>query len=86
MIERLVIVELVDGIADTRIVHHPATVKRFGGEGQIECRFDNRTFPPVHWPSACGQVPKGSVYNHAGMLEDAPICVDCQVAMRVGEA
>ncbi len=83
MTETLVIVNIVDGIADTSIVHQPATQERYGGEGQSHTTFNQHAFPPRTWPSACGQVEHGFVYSHAGLLEDAPTCFDCQVAMLV---
>ncbi len=80
MTEQLVILNIVDGIADTHHVHIPAVSKRFGHLGQIELLFDNRNFPPAHWPSLCGTIPAGWVYAHAGLLEDAPVCPACRLA------
>ncbi len=77
--DRLVIVAIVDGHADTRVVHLPAAEMTFGGHDQIVLTFASRRFPPRTWPSTCGKVTHGYVYNHGGLLEDAPVCGACQV-------
>ncbi len=77
--DRLVVVEIVDGYADTSLVHLPAAEKTFGGHDQIVLTFASRRFSPRTWPSACGQVTHGYVYNHGGLLEDAPVCGACHV-------
>jgi hypothetical protein len=73
--EELVIVEIVDGVANTRLVHLPATRCNKGG-----FRFDSYDFPPTRWPAACG-VGSGSVYVRAGFLEDAVVCADCEATV-----
>ncbi len=78
--DRLVVVELVDGYADTSLVHLPAAETTYGGHDQIVLTFASRRFSPRTWPSACGKVTHGYVYNHGGLLEDAPICRKCQAA------
>jgi len=70
--EQLVIVDITDGIANTSLVHLPATRCNKGG-----FRFDSYDFPPATWPAACGN-GSGAVYVRAGVLEDAGICPDCE--------
>jgi hypothetical protein len=84
--EHLVIVGLVDGYADTSIVHQPAPLKKCGGHGQISFKFAHNNSIPRTWPSLCGHVTHGWVYNHGGVLQDAPMCWDCRIAKLVGEA
>jgi hypothetical protein len=71
--EQHVIVEIVDEVADTSLVHLP--LAQTGG-----FRFDRYDFPPATWSSACGRVRSGSVYVRGGMLEGAPVCPDCEAA------
>jgi hypothetical protein len=70
--EDLVIVEIVDGVANTTLVHLPATRCSKGG-----FRFDSYDFPPTRWPAACG-VGSGSVYVRAGEFAESAICPDCE--------
>jgi len=63
--EELVVVEIVDHLADTSVVHLPVYPRRFKA-------FD---FPPSTWVSKCGV--HGSVYAHAGEFTDAPVCLEC---------
>lgn len=72
--EELVIVDIVDGIANTQTVHLPQR-KPIGG-----ISFDAFDFPPNTWPPACGAFRSGSVYVHAGMLENAVVCSACEAA------
>ncbi len=76
--DSLVVVEIVDGYADTSLVHLPAAEKSFGGHDQIVFRFADLKWAPRSWPSRCGIV--GDVYNHGGILEGAPVCGACQAA------
>ncbi len=83
MTDHLVVVQITDGTADTSLVHQPAPSKQQGFNGNVTIRLDTHTFPPRTWPSACGQVQHGYVYNHAGLLQDAPVCVDCDIAILI---
>ena len=74
--EELVIVEINDGVANTALVHLPATRCNKGG-----FRFDSYDFPPSTWPPACGLLPSGWVYVRAGLLENARICRECEVCV-----
>ena len=67
-IEELVVVEIVDHLADTTVVHLPVYPRRFRA----------LDFPPATWTGKCGVA--GYVYVHAGELEDAPVCPLCQAA------
>lgn len=71
--EELIVVDIIDGLANTTTVHLPQR-KPIGG-----IRFDAFDFPPATWPAACGH-GSGSVYVRAGMLEDAVICSACEAA------
>jgi len=66
--EELVVVEIVDGLADTKVVHLPVYPRRFKA----------LDFPPTSWVSMCGVA--GWVYVHAGELGDVPVCPLCQAA------
>jgi len=72
--ERLIIVDITDGQANTRLVHLPAERTNRGG-----FRFDSFDFPPATWPTACGN-GSGAVYVHTGPFEDALICRECRLA------
>ncbi len=74
--ENLVVVDMTDGNADTTTVHLPAT----RGRDRSGKHFTDYDFAPTTWSSMCGQVERGGVYNHAGILEHAPLCFDCRVA------
>ena len=63
--EELVVVEIVDHLADTTVVHLPVYPRRFKA----------LDFPPATWTGKCGVA--GYVYVHAGELEDAPVCLEC---------
>jgi hypothetical protein len=63
--EQLVVVEIVDGTADQTVVHQPIHPRKFAA-------YD---FPPATWAGKCGVA--GSVYRHAGMFEDVPVCAVC---------
>ncbi len=78
--DRLVVVPIVDGVADTSVVHLPAAERGCGGHGQIVIRLQDLKWAPRTWPSRCGTVSAGAVYNHGGLLEDAPVCGACQAA------
>jgi len=67
-LEQLVVVEIVDGVADQTIVHLPRHPNR----------FDALEWPPVTWPPACLSFRSGGVYAHAGMVADAPVCGLCE--------
>lgn len=74
--ERHIIVEIIDGLADTTVVHLPASRSNVAGRGgQSFLEYD---FAPSHWISVCGV--RGSVYVHAGMLENAVVCSACEAA------
>ncbi len=75
--DRLVVVPIIDGYADTRVVHLPAYERGCGGHGQIVIRFCDLKWAPRTWPSLCGVVEAGAVYNHGGLLEAIPICGAC---------
>lgn len=64
--EELVVVEIVDGLADTSVVHQPVYPNRFNA----------LDFPPTTWRSKCGV--DGWVYAHAGELVDVPVCAACE--------
>ena len=70
--EELIVVEIVDDIANTRLVHLPATRCNKGG-----FRFDSYDFPPATWPAACGN-GSGSIYVRAGEFAESVICPDCE--------
>lgn len=71
-----IVVEIVDGMADTATVHLPAARSCIGGRGgQTFLEYD---FPPATWLSVCGV--RGSVYIRAGLLSDAPLCLACEAA------
>lgn len=78
--EELIVVEIVDGIAQTDVVHLPARRALAAGRGGPT--FDRFDFPPDPWPSACREVPAGAVYVRAGVLASAPICPGCAEATR----
>ena len=73
--EQLVVVEIIDGVADTTLVHLPAVQCHGGG-----LKFHSFDFPPATWPPACQQIRSGAVYVRAGMLADAVVCPDCEAA------
>lgn len=76
--EEYVVVEIVDGRIRAGFVHLPARRAVAAGRGgPLFSRYD---FPPSTWPSACRQVESGAVYVRAGVLENAPICPDCEAA------
>jgi len=70
------IVEIVDGVADTSLVHLPAAVSKRGA-----FRFDSYDFPPATWPSSCRKIRSGAVYVRAGMLANATVCPDCEARL-----
>lgn len=74
--DELIILQLVDGTADTTVAHLPAAT-RGGQESQI--RWADYDAPPVTWQSACRQII-GPVYNRGGVLEHIDICPDCEEA------
>lgn len=73
-VEELIVVEIINGIADTSLVHRPA---RNSGPGRGGSRFDQFDFAPSRWPSACRRLASGSVYARAGEFADAPVCPEC---------
>lgn len=74
--EQHIVVEIIDDLADTTIVHLPAARSNIAGRGrQTFLEYD---FAPAHWISVCGV--RGSVYVRAGMLADAPVCLECEAA------
>lgn len=76
--EPLVVVEVLDGHADTTIVHLPALrAVESGAGGPLFTRYE---WPPAVWPSACRRVRAGSVYVHGGVLAGVPVCADCEAA------
>lgn len=68
------IVKITGGVADQTVVHLPA--RAAGG-----FTFARYTFPPATWPSACRRVASGSVYVHAGLLADVPVCRACEATL-----
>lgn len=76
--EEYVVVEIVNGRVRAGLVHLPA--RRAVAAGRGGPLFSRYEFPPATWPSACRQVVAGAVYVRAGVLEDAPICPDCEAA------
>jgi hypothetical protein len=77
-LEELVVVNIVDGVADTTLVHLPAHRRCVGGAGGPT--FDRFEFSPAVWPSAGRLVDNGFVYVRAGLLEGAPVCAVCEGA------
>ena len=73
--ERLIIVDITNGKANTTRVHLPATRSNKGG-----FRFDTYQFPPATWPAACGN-GSGHVYVHTGPFEHALVCRECRLAI-----
>lgn len=69
--EQLVVAAVVDGVAETGTVHLPAP------HGRNRRPFNGDAFPPASWPSACGSVDDGHVYNLAG-LRGAQVCQACE--------
>lgn len=52
----------------------------FGGRRQTEnfaVRME-RSFPAPWWPSACGEVERGAIYNRAASIAEAPLCLLCE--------
>lgn len=65
---------IVDRDTDTeRLAHRPAAEYAMKQFPDI-----TRAFAPASWPSACGQVQRGLVFLHAGMLANLPDCPACQ--------
>lgn len=83
-----VIAALVHGLVDTSLLHRPALEREWtSGFGRVQAEsLDDRMERmsiPSSWPSACGLVERGSIYNYAGPLAGLPICPDC-VAVLAG--
>ncbi len=83
MVDNLIVLDLNDGKADTSIAHLPAP-ERWHGRGGPRVRFDDYEFAPATWSSICGI--NGPIYNHAGILEQTPICVDCRITQIIWSA
>src|SRR4029079_18387975 len=84
-----IVVAIVDGLVDAALVHRPAPERSWSsGFGRIhtetlEGRME-RVSVPASWPSACGVLEHGWVYNYAGPLAALPMCPDC-LAVLAGE-
>lgn len=84
-----IVVAIVDGLVDVSLVHRPAPERSWtSGFGRVQIEsFDSRMEGmsiPVAWPSACGVVERGSVYNYAGSFAGVSMCPDC-AAVLAGE-
>ena len=83
-----IVVAIVDGLVDVSVVHRPAEARSWKsgyGREQTEsfaARMEHG-FPPPGWPSACGVLERGSIYNRGGCLAGLPVCPDC-VAVLAG--
>ena len=73
-----IVLEIVDGSADTSIAHIPAARRELGKGGAVVIAFADYDAPPSSWQSACGI--DGWVYNRGGPLANITICHDCAEA------
>lgn len=83
------VVAIVGELAVLSVVHRPAAERSWkSGLGRVQREdFAERmahSFPPSAWPSACGEVARGSIYNRGGSIAAAPLCARC-VAVLAGE-
>jgi hypothetical protein len=75
--EQLVVVEIVDGMADESLVHLPA----YRSNSERGSRFVDYDFPPSVWPPACKAFTSGSVYARGGEFAGSLICRACEEAV-----
>lgn len=85
-VEKYVVVDIVNGVAQTAELHLPAAERvynTYNGVRNQRVRFTDRIqtgFPPSSWPAACGAFLAGWIYVEAGPLAGRPFCPRCVAA------
>lgn len=86
--ERLIIVPVIDGAANSRLVHQPAPFVERNHPHGAGVRLDwlfarierGQGIPPLEWPSVCGI--EGYVYRDeaGGIFSTSERCSACRIA------
>lgn len=74
----LIVLQIVDGLADTTIAHRPMRQREMVEGRGGRRHWDTYDEPPTRWKSECGV--DGWVYNRGGSLADIQICGACEEA------